>query len=97
MGFDSIGVRYFIIYVAINAFIVPVVFFFFPETAGRSLEEMDLIFARSNSIWDPVRIAKNMPKGGYLADQVEVIEKKTEKHVEDSALETGGEKKVQVN
>lgn len=31
-----------------NAFIFPTVYFFFPETAYRSLEEMDAIFAKSN-------------------------------------------------
>ena len=33
-----------------------------PETAGRSLEEIDEIFAASKSIFDPVRIAKSLPK-----------------------------------
>lgn len=33
-----------------------------PETAGRSLEEIDEIFTASKSILDPVRIAKTLPK-----------------------------------
>ena len=33
-----------------------------PETAGRTLEEIDEIFTASKSIFDPVRIAKNLPK-----------------------------------
>jgi hypothetical protein len=33
-----------------------------PETAGRSLEEIDEIFTASKSIFDPVRIAKKLPK-----------------------------------
>ena len=28
---------------------------------GRSLEEIDEIFAESHSIWDPVKVAKNLP------------------------------------
>ena len=32
-------------FAALNAFIIPVVYFCFPETAGRSLEDMDVIFA----------------------------------------------------
>ena len=33
-----------------------------PETAGRSLEEIDEIFTASKNILDPVRIAKELPK-----------------------------------
>lgn len=36
-----------IIFAAINFVIVPSVYFFFPETACRSLEEIDQIFAKS--------------------------------------------------
>lgn len=31
-----------------NAAIIPAVFFFFPETKGRSLEELDLMFASAH-------------------------------------------------
>lgn len=34
---------------------------FLPETAGRSLKEIDHIFA-SSIIWDSVKIAKSLPK-----------------------------------
>jgi hypothetical protein len=45
-----------------NAAIVPVVYFFYPETAYRSLEEMDTIFQKSTSVWDVVRVAKETPR-----------------------------------
>ena len=35
----------FVVFASLNAFIIPVVYFFFPETAGRSLEDMDVVFA----------------------------------------------------
>lgn len=41
---------------------VPIVYFFYPETAGRSLEEIDAIFTKSKSIFDTVQVAKEMPK-----------------------------------
>lgn len=47
-----------IVFAVINAFIVPCVYFFYPETAYRSLEEMDEIFRNSNGIFDVVRVAK---------------------------------------
>ena len=62
VAFASIGYRYFIVYAAINASCVPVVYFFYPETAGRSLEEIDEIFAASKSWIDPVKVAKRLPK-----------------------------------
>ncbi|GAA5997513.1 sugar porter family MFS transporter [Rhodotorula paludigena] len=47
-GFDSIGAYTYLIFGIINlAIIAPVVYLFFPETARRSLEEIDLIFAEA--------------------------------------------------
>ncbi|KAJ5818958.1 general substrate transporter [Penicillium riverlandense] len=62
VGFDSIQWRYYIIFAVINAAIVPIVYFFFPETNGRSLEEIDEIFLQSRSIFDPPRLARTLPK-----------------------------------
>ena len=45
-----------------NAFIFPVVYFFYPETAYRSLEEMDTIFHKTTSIWNAVKVAKDEPR-----------------------------------
>lgn len=39
----------------------PVVYFFFPETRYRSLEEMDDIFKKSRSIFDVARISVKEP------------------------------------
>ncbi|KAF9226436.1 general substrate transporter [Gyrodon lividus] len=44
-SFNDISWGTYIVFAALNAFIVPIVYFFFPETAGRSLEDMDVIFA----------------------------------------------------
>lgn len=43
-AFSSIGYNTYTVFACINAFMVPCVYFFYPETAGRSLEEMDEIF-----------------------------------------------------
>lgn len=40
---------------------MPCVYFFYPETAYRSLEEMDNIFAKTESIFTVVKIAKKEP------------------------------------
>jgi MFS family permease len=61
LGFNNIKWAYYLVWAAINAIIIPIIYFCFPETAGRSLEEIDEIFARSKSIFDVVGIAKTMP------------------------------------
>lgn len=40
---------------------MPVVYFFFPETTNRSLEEMDRLFHKSHSIFDIVSLARDEP------------------------------------
>ncbi|KAF2753377.1 sugar transporter STL1 [Pseudovirgaria hyperparasitica] len=62
ISFNSIGYQTYIIFAAINAAIIPCVYFFYPETMGRSLEEMDAIFHKSKSVFDVVAIARNEPR-----------------------------------
>jgi uncharacterized RDD family membrane protein YckC len=40
-----IGWGTYLFFAAWNAIFIPVIWFFYPETSGRSLEEIDLIFA----------------------------------------------------
>ncbi|KZT03480.1 general substrate transporter [Laetiporus sulphureus 93-53] len=44
-SFHNIGWRTYIVFASLNAAIVPVIYVFFPETVGRSLEDMDVVFA----------------------------------------------------
>lgn len=60
-AFANIGYRTYIIFAVINAAMVPSVYFFFPETAYRSLEEMDEIFHKTTSPFNVVRVAKELP------------------------------------
>lgn len=77
VAFDSIGYKTYVIFAVINAFMFPCVYFFFPETRLRSLEEMDDIFKKStnvfnvvgNSIKEPHRYdEKGQIKVEYLED-----------------------------
>ncbi|CAI7675141.1 unnamed protein product [Penicillium pancosmium] len=68
IGFATIGNQYYIVFAVINAIIVPSVYFFFPETKGRSLEEIDAIFSQSKNIFDPPRVARRM-QNTIRADQ----------------------------
>lgn len=70
-AFTNLTWRTYIIFAVLNAAIIPTVYFLFPEPKGRSLEEMDVIFA---SAWadgvSPVKRAKEMPK--LMGGEVEI-------------------------
>ncbi len=71
VAFANIHWRYNIVYAATSAAGVVVIYLFYPETRGRSLEEIDEIFIQSTSILDPVRVANRLPVG---LDVLETIE-----------------------
>lgn len=58
----SIGWGTYLFFGALNALFFPVIYFLYPETAGRSLEEIDLIFAKGYSEGiGYVQAAKQLP------------------------------------
>ncbi|PIL37285.1 MFS general substrate transporter [Ganoderma sinense ZZ0214-1] len=66
-SFNNISWRTYIMFACLNAFIIPIVYFFFPETAGRSLEDMDVVFALAyNEGVSPVQVSlrKDIPPAG---------------------------------
>ncbi|KNG80717.1 putative MFS sugar transporter [Aspergillus nomiae NRRL 13137] len=62
VAIESIGYRYFILWCATNAAAIPIVYFFFPETAGRSLEEIEEIFRSSKTVLEAVHLSRTMPR-----------------------------------
>ncbi|MCJ1259265.1 hypothetical protein MMC24_007101 [Lignoscripta atroalba] len=81
VSFSSIGYKTYIIFAVINAFIFPVVYFFYPETAYRSLEEMDTIFRKTTNVFNVVKVAREEPRrygkrGEQLIDYEETEEHK---------------------
>lgn len=62
VAFASLAWKTYIIFAVINTAIVPVVYFLYPETALRSLEEIDVIFMKSKSFFDVVGVAKREPR-----------------------------------
>jgi sugar porter (SP) family MFS transporter len=62
IGFNTIGYQYYIVYAAINFFLIcPVVYFFCPETSNRSLEEIDEIFLQADGFFNVVKVANSLP------------------------------------
>ncbi|KAK9311792.1 hypothetical protein V1524DRAFT_411377 [Lipomyces starkeyi] len=47
---QNIGWRTYIIFAILNTSFVPIVFFYFKETRGLSLEEVDLLFASEEAL-----------------------------------------------
>ncbi|GFG17456.1 sugar transporter STL1 [Aspergillus lentulus] len=59
----DIGWGTYLFFAVINALFIPVIYLFYPETAGRSLEEIDLIFAKGYlENMGYVRAAKELPR-----------------------------------
>ncbi|PWY98620.1 general substrate transporter [Testicularia cyperi] len=81
----------YLFFAIMNFLWVPIIFFFYPETAGRRLEEVDLIFAKAHMEKKPAhRIAKHMPK--MSAAEVEAEAERIglfEEIDEDRAVDTG--------
>ncbi|KAL5341368.1 general substrate transporter [Aspergillus crustosus] len=75
IAFANIGWRYNIVYSATSAAGCLVIYLFYPETRGRSLEEIDEIFLQSKNAFDPVRVAKTLPMGLDVLDTIEAAGK----------------------
>ncbi|KAK9413392.1 putative Major facilitator superfamily (MFS) profile domain-containing protein [Seiridium unicorne] len=83
---DSIGWGTYLFFAALNAIFLPILYFYYPETSGRSLEEIDIIFAKGHDEKiSYVKAAKELPK--LTAD--EVREYALKYHVNSSDDETG--------
>ena len=59
----TIAWRYYLVFVATGVCIPVSVYFFFLETRGRNLEEIDLMFRESPSVWGTVNFARSRPIG----------------------------------
>ncbi|KAF7551770.1 hypothetical protein G7Z17_g4806 [Cylindrodendrum hubeiense] len=61
VALNTIKWEYYIVFCVIAACIPLSVYFFFPETMGRNLEEIEMLFKDSPSVFATVRFAKNRP------------------------------------
>lgn len=58
---DTIGYQYYILYTIMGGCIPILVYLFFPETMGRSLEQMEELFKDNATIRDVVRESLKPP------------------------------------
>ncbi|TLD34580.1 hypothetical protein E2P81_ATG04745 [Venturia nashicola] len=86
VGFASIKWRYYLVYVCTNCAAFLFFYFFCPETKGRSLEGIDEIYVRSENMFMPVRVAREMPveDSGGNGDLAFSAEEKKEQEFEET-------------
>lgn len=73
VAIESLGYQYYIVFAVLGGCIPLLVFFLYPETMGRSLEQMDELFRESASIAGIVKASLKPPANDIeqLAKQVE--------------------------
>lgn len=76
--------RTYLFFAVMNAWGLPVMYFFYPETKGRSLEEIDMIFEKGyvENMWY-VRAAKELPPLAEIVGEREDAEKGNVENRED--------------
>lgn len=55
------GWRTYVIFAVLNAAFVPIIYFFCVEAKGRSLEDLDIVFAAVEHGYDPVKVEQQLP------------------------------------
>ena len=64
IGIQSLQWKFYIIWTVFNASFIPIVYFFYPETADRSLEDVDRFFRENQNILifkDPKAVSSKRP------------------------------------
>ncbi|KAK4497377.1 hypothetical protein PRZ48_011828 [Zasmidium cellare] len=93
IGIQSLGWRFWIVWTVFNAAFLPVIYFFYPETANRSLEDLDLYYRTNPSLIvtkDPDAICAKRPSKFVDHEDREIQE--TEKGVGVETVERMGSK-----
>ncbi|KAI0840968.1 general substrate transporter [Hypoxylon sp. FL0890] len=77
VGFDNLGWGLYLLFAGFCWSFLPIIFLFYPETSRRTLEDMDEIFRRHNSLFvfrDKVLTQRNRPQEFIEAEQRRVTE-----------------------
>ena len=81
VAIETIGWKYYLVFLIISAIILPIVYFFYPETMGRSLEELEMMFTEGKNIRAIVRNSTKPLEGGFMPD--DYAHEKVEKDVDE--------------
>ncbi|KAL2857997.1 general substrate transporter [Aspergillus pseudoustus] len=77
IGVQNLGWRFYIVWVVLNAAMVPIIYFFYPETAGRTLEDIDEYYRTDPPLLvfrDKEAISRKRPER-YRIKEEEIIRK----------------------
>ncbi|GAV54312.1 hypothetical protein ZYGR_0AL00440 [Zygosaccharomyces rouxii] len=86
----------YLFFAVMNLIYLPIIFFFYPETAGRSLEEIDIIFAKAHVDGTlPWMVAHRLPK--LSMTEVEDYSQSLGLHEDDIEKEEYDEKDAEAN
>ncbi|KAJ5151581.1 hypothetical protein N7492_009876 [Penicillium capsulatum] len=69
IGIESLGWKFYIIWTVLNLSFVPTIYFFYPETANRQLEDIDLFFRDHKSL-----LVHNIPEAISTARPARYVE-----------------------
>ncbi|GME68399.1 unnamed protein product [Ambrosiozyma monospora] len=77
VAFENIDCYTYTIFAVINILMVPALYFLYPETAGRTLEELDDIFGQCDpwKPWEVVGIAKRHPRLSHPSQTASALAK----------------------
>lgn len=75
VAMDTIGWKYYLVFVCTCACVPLAVIPFYPETMGRNLELIDGVFREAPTIWDIVPMARKLEKDSDMVN-AEIIDKK---------------------
>jgi hypothetical protein len=83
VGIQNIGWKLYIVFCILNWATIPVVYFLYPETAGRTLESIDFLFANHSSFMQVVKLSQRKDiNESPVARTRGAKEKPVEEHVE---------------
>ncbi|KAL3464951.1 general substrate transporter [Aspergillus heterothallicus] len=77
IGVQNLGWRFYIVWIVLNAAMVPTIYFFYPETAGRTLEDIDEYYRTDPPLLvfrDKEAVSRKRPER-YRIKEEEIIRK----------------------
>ena len=80
VAFNNLGWRTYIMFAVFNAVGVPIYWYCFPESKGRSLEEIDLIFSTSRNVREAVKLSFTIER--HFDDKGNLVKSLTQDLVE---------------
>lgn len=76
IGIQNLNWKFYIIWTVLNASFVPIAYFFFPETSGRALEDVDRYFRENSDIFvhrNPDATSRKRPTKYSLVEEGHIM------------------------